>query len=440
MTKPHKKLGKEEFRHFVHPPAPPNEAIEARLIELLTPGTFASLKTVEREEGALRDRVLTLSVMSAIVVSLVYRQVRYLSEIIRVLEQEGLLWLEAQRVTKQALSKRLVELPASLFLGVFEQVAQRIRARPLAAGVIAPEWQAVQARFSALWIADGSTLERLQRHMGQLQTQAKNPLAGKLMMVVEAFSHRPVQAFYSPESKRNDAMWWTELMALLPVGGLLILDLGCFGFPAFDAMSQDGKFFLTRQKQKVGYAVIRVLSSGSHYRDEIIQMGRHHTHPCQHPVRQVSVLWGKQWRAYLTNVTDPQLLSAQQVCDLYRRRWQVEEAFLLTKRLLGLAYLWGSSRNGVQIQLYATWIFYAVLNDLCREVAVALAQPLEKISMEMVFRSLYHFAQAKHRDASTQLIPFLVRFQKSFGLVKAQRKRKRRNEAFALDIWATSLS
>lgn len=440
MTKPHKKRGKEEFRHFVQPPAPPNEAVESRLIELLTPGTFASLKSVEWDGGALRDRTLTLSVMSAIVVSLVYRQVRYLSEILRVLEQEGLLWLDAQRVTKQALSKRLVELPASLFLGVFEQVAHQIRARPLAPGVIAPEWQPIQERFSALWIADGSTLERLQRQMGQLQAQANNPLAGKIMMVVEAFSHRPVQAFYSAEPNRNDVTWWAALMALLPVGGLLILDLGFFGFPAFDAMSEAGKFFLTRQKQKVGYQVTRVLSSGSHYRDEIIQMGRHHTHPCRHPVRQVSVLWGKQWHAYLTNVLDPQQLSAQQVCDLYRRRWQIETAFLLTKRLLGLAYLWVGGRNGVQIQLYATWIFYAVLNDLCHEVAVALAQPLEKISMEMVFRSLYHFAQAKQRDASTQLIPFLVRFQKSFGLVKAQRKRKRKNEAFALDIWTPSLS
>jgi Transposase DDE domain len=440
MTKPHKKRGKEEFRHFVSPPAPPNEAVEARLIDLLTPGTFASLKTVEREAGALRDRVLSLSVMSAIVVSLVYRQVRYLSELLRVLEQEGLLWVEAQRVSKQALSKRLVELPASLFLGVFEQVAQRIRQRPLASGLIAPEWQGVQGHFSALWIADGSTLERLQRQMGQLRGQSNNPLAGKMMMVVEAFSHRPVQAFYSPEPNRNDVTWWAELMALLPVGGLLILDLGFFGFPAFDAMSQDGKFFLTRQKQKVSYKVTAVLSRGSHYRDEIIQMGQHHTHPCQHPLRQVSLLWGKQWRAYLTNVLDPQLLSPQQVCDLYRRRWHIEDAFLLTKRLLGLAYLWVGSRNGVQIQLYATWIFYAVLNDLCSEVAVALAQPLEKISMEMVFRSLYHFAQAQQRDASTQLIPFLVRFQKSFGLVKAQRKRKRKNDALSLDIWVPALS
>jgi hypothetical protein len=36
---------------------------------------------------------------------------------------------------------------------------------------------------------------------------------------------------------------------------------------------------------------------------------------------------------------------------LYRRRWQIEEAFLLTKRLLGLAYLWVGGSNGHWCQL-----------------------------------------------------------------------------------------
>lgn len=301
MTKPHKKRGKEEFRHCVHPPAPPCEAVEARLIALLTPGTFANLKTVERppRAGQLRDRILTLSVMAAIVVSLVYRQVRYLSEILRLLEQEGLLWLEAQHVSRQALSKRLVELPAALFLDVFQQVAQRIRAQPLPLAVLPVQWQTVQAQFPAVWIADGSTLEHLQRRLGQSRAALKNPLAGKLMMVVEAFSHRPVEAFYSPDPQRHDMTWWEALRARLPVGGLLILDLGFFGFPAFDALSAEHKFFLTRQKHKVGYQVQRVLSQGASYRDEIIQLGGHQkTHPCRYPVRQVAVLWGCQWRYY----------------------------------------------------------------------------------------------------------------------------------------------
>ena len=91
-------------------------------------------------------------------------------------------------------------------------------------------------------------------------------------------------------------------------------------------------------------------------------------------MRLISVLWGKTWYHYLTNVLDPQQLSAREVCDLYRRRWRIEDAFLLTKRLLGLSYLWVGGTNGVQMQIYATWIFYAVLNDLCADVAIALTR------------------------------------------------------------------
>jgi hypothetical protein len=45
---------------------PSNDQIEARLRDLLTPGTFANLKTVTNNTKQLRDRVLTLPVMAAI--------------------------------------------------------------------------------------------------------------------------------------------------------------------------------------------------------------------------------------------------------------------------------------------------------------------------------------------------------------------------------------
>ena len=131
-------------------------------------------------------------------------------------------------------------------------------------------------------------------------------------------------------------------------------------------------------------------------------------------------------------VLDPQLLSAAQVCDLYRRRWRIEDAFCLTKRLLGLAYLWVEDSNGVEIQIVATWIFYAVLNDLCTQVAAALHQPLETISFEMVFRGLYHYSQARLDTPSIELIPFLVEHHKLLGLLKAKRKRHRLRD----DQWA----
>lgn len=410
------------------------EAIERELHQLLEAEQFKPIQAYHQvPEKLRRERLLTLPVMMAVVLSLVYRRIPSLSELIRVLSQEGLLWVEAMQVSKQALSQRLMQLPVRLFQAVFEQVQARLQARPLPDSTLAG-WQLLREHFSALWIADGSTLEELRRKL-KVQTQDKTVLGGKIMMVVEVLSHRPVCSWYTQATKANDKLWCETLLERLPTGGILIFDLGFFKFPWFDAFSEAEKFFLTRLREKTAYKVVRCLASTPLYRDEIIEMGQYRSNPCKHPVRLVSVLWGKTWYYYLTNVLHPDQLSAQQVCDLYRRRWRIEDAFALTKRLLGLAYLWVSHSNGVEIQIYATWIFYAVLNDLCAQVAITLSQPLEKISMEMVFRSLYHYSQALLRDSSTQLLAYLKTHARLFALVKAERKRLREQDAYAILVW-----
>jgi len=439
MSKPRKKQGNPDFRHRVNVPAPASEEIESRLFELVSPGTFTNLKEVKDKERSLRSRVLTLPVMAAIVLSIVYRQVQHLTDVLRILEVEGLMWVEATKVSKQALSQRLNSLPAHLFAKLLEQVIECLAAKR-SARELAPAWASVSAKFPAIWIGDASTLEAMKKHFGQLQEKTGAVLAGKMLMVVEAFTHTPVAVWYDADAKRNETRWWQALLERLPSGGLLVVDMGFYGFEWFDSLTTANKYVLTRQKEKVRYKVARVLSSGSHYKDEIIQMGWHHTNPCRHPMRQVSVLWGKTWYYYLTNVLDPQQLSAQEVCELYRRRWRIEDAFLLTKRLLGLSYLWVGGTNGVQMQIYATWIFYAVLNDLCADVAVALQQPIERISVEMVFRSFYFFHRALLRNPGLQLIPWLVEHHRSMGLVKAVRQRHRRTPARSLDIWADALT
>ena len=81
-------------------------------------------------------------------------------------------------------------------------------------------------------------------------------------------------------------------------------------------------------------------------------------------MRLVQVKFGSVWYSYLTTVVEPERLPPLVVADLYRRRWRIEEAFNTVKRLLGLSYLWTGSINGVKLQIWATWLFYAVLVDL----------------------------------------------------------------------------
>ena len=149
----------------------------------------------------------------------------------------------------------------------------------------------------------------------------------------------------------------------------------------------------------------------------------------------VSVLWQTVWYRYLTNVLDPQRLSARQVCELYRRRWRIEDAFALTKRVLDLAYLWTGSTNAVQLQLYATLIFYTVLLTVCQQVAEVLGEPLERISVEMVFRALYHYSRAVERGACDDLVSFLAEHAKLLGIVTRWRKHHRERQQLESIIW-----
>ncbi|MHB8629456.1 MAG: hypothetical protein ACYDEO_25060, partial [Aggregatilineales bacterium] len=133
-------------------------------------------------------------------------------------------------------------------------------------------------------------------------------------------------------------------------------------------------------------AVIRRSAAVHDYRIELGAVGT----ACQEPMRLVECLWHGKWYRYLTNVTDPLRLPPEVLLALYAQRWHIEDAFNIVKRLLGLAYFWTGALNGLLVQVWATWVLFAVLVDLTDDVAQALHLPFQAISMEMVFRGLYH--------------------------------------------------
>jgi hypothetical protein len=94
-----------DFRHRVPVPLPPVEEIEQQLWRLLSPSLVAP-RLMERRDPRqgerrirMRARVLTLPVMVALIVSLVWRRLGAVAEVRRVLAQEGLLWGEPLEVS-----------------------------------------------------------------------------------------------------------------------------------------------------------------------------------------------------------------------------------------------------------------------------------------------------------------------------------------------------
>ena len=429
-----------EFRHRSQIPMPTVTEVEQQLAALLTPSLVAPRQMERRDPRQpqrmirMRQRLLTLPVMVAIVVSLVWRRIPAVAEVQKVLAREGLLWVAPLRVSPQAITKRLDVLPATLMGQLFAEVCARLQSQ-VAPALPQPRWAPVQAHFPQLAIVDGSTLEALRKKTQVLRERAGLVLGGRMMVMVEAFSHRPLWQLYTEDAAANDKRFAPEILAALPEGGLLVFDLGFFSFLWFDDFTASGRFFVTRMREKTAYRTVRELSRSPHYRDELIQMGQYRSNPCRYPLRLVSVLWQGVWYRYLTNVLDPQVLSARQVCELYRRRWRIEDAFAVTKRVLDLAYLWTGSANAVQVQIYATLIFYAVLLTICQQLAEALGEPLERISVEMVFRAFYHYSRAEQRGECDELVPFLAEHAQLLGLVKRWRKPHRERQQLESIIW-----
>ena len=398
--------------------APPDEKIQHRLAELLEPAIEAQA-TLYQQLG-LRRRTLTLSVMVAIVVSLIWRQLGSGgSEVARLLRTEGLLWVPMLVVSQQAISERLRTFPPLLFLEIWRYLLPVLQARWQARQRPLPPLLAwAQARYTAVVAADGSTLDALVRRVGLLRESEKHPLAGKMLAVLDLCSWLPRAIWFEEDAQAHDQRFWSQILQAVPPGALLIVDLG---FTNFKMFAQLGHLtFITRAKSNLAFEVERCLLRTSQVQDLLVWIG---SGADRQLVRLVKVFYQGQWYAYLTNELNPHVLPALYVAALYRQRWRIEDAYKIVKRLLGLAYFWTGSQYGVQLQVWATWILYGILVDLTDAVAEALQRPFVDVSLEMVYRSLYYFARAHERGEADDPVTYLAANARWLGILKRKRKK-----------------
>ena len=138
-----------------------DQVIAEHLTALLTP-IITSQSRFFRELG-LRERILTLPLMVAAVLTLLWRNVPGVTELGRLLETEGFLWCRKTKVSQQALSPRFLTFPAILFERIFHEILPNLNLR-WSARQNRPLPESVQftlSKFEGIWIADGSTKEVL---------------------------------------------------------------------------------------------------------------------------------------------------------------------------------------------------------------------------------------------------------------------------------------
>ena len=253
--------------------APPDEQIEALLKEVIQPATFAQVAHFHKL--GLRERILTLPVMVAFILSLLWRHIASVREGVRVLNEEGLLWTGPMPVSPQAVLQRMRELPPDLFANILDQVLPLMqqrwkkRQRPL------PEALAwATQRFSSVLALDSSTLDALSKKVGLLQGTPGNVLAGRMAALLDVASLLPKKVWFEPDSRAHDQTFWEGALLQVDPGMLLLFDLGFVNHALYDRMSQKGIFFVTRVKSNASLKEIRCLAQGPNLRDSLVTLGQ----------------------------------------------------------------------------------------------------------------------------------------------------------------------
>ncbi|NDW13893.1 IS4 family transposase [Bacteroides sp. 214] len=82
----------------------------------------------------------------------------------------------------------------------------------------------------------------------------------------------------------------------------------------------------------------------------------------------------------ITNIMD---LSAQEIADIYRRRWDIEVFFRFIKQELNFSHFLSLSENGIEIMLYMTMITAMLVMIYKRENQLGYRDSIRKINNEL---------------------------------------------------------
>lgn len=252
-----------------------------------------------------------------------------------------------ESISKSQLSRKFGDIPSEIFQVILHHLIQKLHQ------TLGPK--KVDKALGKIHLIDSSTLSMC---LSQYEwADFRDTKSGVKM-------HTSV-VFCDGETYLNDMIITparpadeTQLNALIvpDKDALHVFDRGYFNFEKFDFYCAKGIRFVTRIKTNTVIHVIEELpvkSSSPILRNAVVKIGK-----MKHPLRLIETLDSKGNK--ISIVCNDAKISAQEISDLYRTRWQIELFFKWCKQHLILKKLYGKSQNAVYNQIYIAMIVFCL--------------------------------------------------------------------------------
>ena len=244
-----------------------------------------------------------------------------------------------------------------------------------------------------------ATSVRLNEHSANWARFSAGVCGAKVHVIYDADADRPIYAAVSTANV-NDITAARQMP--IDRGATYVFDLDYYDYAWWATLDAAGCRIVTRFKSNTPLDVVRQMrvAKGSNILSDRIgflpaRQARSRRNPMQDAVREVRLTTdtGKVLRI-LSNDLDA---SAEEIADLYRRRWAIELFFRWVKQTLKITRFAGVSENAVRIQIAVALIAFLLLR---------LAQATQTaIQSSVVFSRLIRANLMHHRSFDKLLEP-----------------------------------
>ena len=208
-----------------------------------------------------------------------------------------------------------------------------------------------------------STSIRLSSLSGSWATFSAGVCGAKAHIIYDPDADQPLYLMVTTANV-NDITVAKE-MPIEP-GATYVVDLGYYDYGWWARLHQAGCRLVTRLKVNTPFETVedRPVPPGSSILSDRIgylprRLAASRKNPMAGLVREVRVVieTGKQLRLFTNDLT----ADAQEIADLYKRRWDIELFFRWVKQTLKITHFFGTSENAVRIQIAVALIAFVLL-------------------------------------------------------------------------------
>lgn len=250
--------------------------------------------------------------------------------------------------------------PSAIFGKIYQQLSSHYRLN-LSDSTLPKEL------LSKLFIIDStvfSLFKAILKTSGRTSADGKKKGGIKKNTMLEGASLMPVLIRFNAAAD-NDQQFLKYIH--LPAGSYLTFDKGYNNYKCFARFTENGIFFITRQKDNAVYlsvaeTILTKDTPDAVLKDEIIQQAYTDEDGKQQILELRRIAWwdAKSKRVY-EFITNNFLLDAATIAEIYHYRWRIELFFKKLKQNFPLQYFVGDNQNAIEIQIWCALIAVLLL-------------------------------------------------------------------------------